>query len=192
MNFAFLKKAAPFIAAVAGSAVPVAAPFLGLAAKKLSDGLGVKVDATADSIKDAISSAMGDPEKLGKLKQIDNEFAEHMKQLDIESAEKFEELAAGDRANAREMQIKMPSRLPGILAVVVTAGFFGLLGLIAYHEAPPGSEKILDVMTGSLGTAWIGVINYYFGSSAGSAAKTALLAQAPAIKGLRADDRPTN
>src|SRR5919108_78948 len=123
LNFAFLKKAAPFIAAVAGSAVPVAAPFLGLAAKKLSDGLGVKVDATADSIKDAISSAMGDPEKLGKLKQIDNEFAEHMKQLDIESAEKFEELAAGDRANAREMQIKMPSRLPGILAVVVTAGF---------------------------------------------------------------------
>jgi hypothetical protein len=48
---------------------------------------------------------------------------------------------------------------------------------MAYHPVPDGSQQVLYAMVGVLGTAWVAVINYYFGSSAGSAAKTDALVQ---------------
>ena len=181
MNLAFIKKAAPFIATVAGIAVPGAAPFLGIASKLLSSGLGTKVDPTGESITSAIATAMANPEQLAVLKKIDDDFALQMKQLDIQSVEDFEKIAADDTASARNLQIQTKSSIPGILAISVTIGFFGLLALTAFHSMPPDSAKIIDIMTGSLGTAWIMIIGYYFGSSSGSDRKTELLAQAPPI-----------
>jgi len=67
-------------------------------------------------------------------------------------------------------------KIPGALAILLTLGFFGLLFLTALHAPPPQSEKVLDVMTGSLGSAWGAVIMYYFGSSAGSDRKTEIMA----------------
>jgi hypothetical protein len=71
-------------------------------------------------------------------------------------------------------------KIPGALAIFVTLGFFGLMFLTALHAPPPQSEKVLDVMTGSLGTAWVAVIMYYFGSSAGSDRKTEIMANGAA------------
>lgn len=181
MGISFIKKAAPWIGTLVGAAVPGAAPFIGIASKLLSDGLGKSVAANGQSISDAITEAMANPDQLAKLKQIDDAFAQQMKQLDIQSAEEFEKIAEQDRESARNMQVQTRSKIPGVLAIAVTCGFFGLLGLAAFHEAPAGSQKVLDLMTGSLGTAWIMIVTYYFGSSAGSAHKTELLAQAPPV-----------
>jgi hypothetical protein len=55
------------------------------------------------------------------------------------------------------------------MAIVVTQGFSGILiGLMTEHFKTSGA---LMLMLGSIGTAWTGIIAFYFGSSAGSQAK---------------------
>ena len=182
MNLSFIKKAMPWIGTIVGTAVPAAAPFIGIASKLLSNGLGKDVPSTADGIKEAIATAMANPEELAKLKQIDNDFALQMKTLDINSTEEFEKIAASDRADARSMEMKTGSKLPAILAITVTVGFFGLLILAILHALPQNSEQVVNIMIGTLGAAFMSVISYYFGSSAGSARKTELLSLAPSTE----------
>jgi hypothetical protein len=67
------------------------------------------------------------------------------------------------------------------LAAIITVGFFGILGMMLFGKVD-GSNPTILMMLGSLSTAWTGIIAYYFGSSAGSQAKTDLLSKAPAIK----------
>ena len=98
-----------------------------------------------------------------------------MQKLGFENIEALESIAAADRANAREREIKTQDWTPKALGISITLGFFGLLYYLLRHEPPNGSRDILNIMLGSLGSAWIGVVSYYFGSSAGSARKTELL-----------------
>lgn len=83
---------------------------------------------------------------------------------------------AADRADARKTQVATASRMPALLAIVVTAGFFGVLGLlIRYGKPADGGDALL--LLGSLGTAWTSVVAYYFGSTSASQRKTELMAQ---------------
>jgi uncharacterized membrane protein YjjP (DUF1212 family) len=59
------------------------------------------------------------------------------------------------------------------LAASVTVGFFGILVALMSGKIEQAAE--VDIMLGSLGTAWTGIIAFYFGSSAGSQAKDAAI-----------------
>lgn len=158
-------------------ALGLGGPLGQLAANAIGKAIGVE-GLTPEKAEAAIAAAQEkDPEILLKLKQVDADFQLQMTKLGFESAEKLEEIAAGDRASARLREMSVRDRIPAILAVGVTAGFFLLLALFAFRDIPVASQTILNVLVGSLGTAWIGIINYYFGSSAGSAAKTAIMSQ---------------
>ncbi len=66
--------------------------------------------------------------------------------------------------------------IPLFLAISTTMGFFALLGDILFREIPSGSKDISFTMLGAVATAWGSLIQYFFGSSAGSARKTDMLA----------------
>ncbi len=68
------------------------------------------------------------------------------------------------------------SIIPLFLAASSTAGLFSAIGMLMEHNVPPESREALMVLVGSLATAWLAVMNYFFGSSAGSQAKTTILA----------------
>jgi hypothetical protein len=123
-------------------------------------------DGTEQQVSDALSSAT--PDQLATIKKIDADFKVRMKELDID----LERISAGDRDSARQMQRDTKDWVPKVLAVVITLGFFGILIWMLLNGMPKTGTEALLMMLGALGTAWTGVVNFYYGSSAGSKAKT--------------------
>jgi len=167
-----IKVVAPWIGTALGG------PLGGLAVEAASNALGLSTR-TADALKTAIGGAT--PEQMLALKNADQAFALQMQTLGFKNEADLEAIVAGDRDSARKMQVSARSWVPGALAVFVTLGFFGILVGLLRNELDTNNQAIL-IMLGSLGTAWTGIIAYYFGSSAGSSRKDELLAHAPAIK----------
>ena len=175
MGFTYvLKKAFPFLS-IAASIVPGG----NIATTVLGQILNLKSGATMDDAGLALLNAT--PEQRAALMSEENRHKEVMQQMGIQSAEQFEQIAAGDRASARTREMTLKDRVPSLLALLVTVGFFGVLGYMMIHSLPTEGHDALLVMLGSLGTAWASVVAYYFGSSSGSARKTELLSQAPAV-----------
>ena len=159
-----LGQVAPTIATALGG------PLAGIAVKTLSAVLLGHENGSEDDVKAAMSSAS--PDQLAALKKIDADFKAHMKELDID----LERIAAGDRDSARQMQRETKDWVPKLLAIVITIGFFGILVWMLVMGMPQTGTEALLMMLGALGTAWTGVVNFYYGSSAGSKAKNDLLA----------------
>lgn len=160
-----LSSVAPSIATALGG------PLAGMGTKALISALGLNDGAGESEIAAAMASAT--PDQLLALKKADQEFAVRMKELDID----LEKINAADRSSAREMQVQTRSYVPAVLAVLVTLGFFGILGYMMGWGLPKNAPNdALLIMLGALGTSWGAVVQFYFGSSMGSARKDEALA----------------
>lgn len=148
-------------------------PFGGLAGTLLAKALG-----TSDPKAQETLIASGDPQVLLQLKGAENELQEHMRQLDIDE----KKLTFDDIANARAMQVSTHDTTPKYLAYFVTAGFFLTLGYLIVYGKPTTGGDVMLVMVGSLGTAWASIVSFFYGSSAGSAAKTDVINKIAATK----------
>lgn len=121
-----------------------------------------------EGVKDIIRTFKLPPEQQ---LQFDSKMAELQTQAEI----KLAELEASDRNSARQRETAIKDKTPAILAYSITIGFFSVLFYMLNFEVPQSEREVLFVMLGSLGAAWTGIIAYYFGSSAGSAAKHATI-----------------
>jgi len=70
-----------------------------------------------------------------------------------------------DKPNAHQQFLNPQDKVPAILAILTTLGFFATLGSIMFIPMQENSKGVMDVMLGSLGTAWISCIAYYFGAN---------------------------
>ena len=162
-----LKQFGPLLGQIAPTiATALGGPLAGIAVKTLSAVLFGHENGSEEEISAAMANAS--PDQLAALKKIDADFKAHMKELDID----LERIAAGDRDSARQMQRDTRDWVPKVLAVVITLGFFGILIWMLLNGMPKTGTEALLMMLGALGTAWTGVVNFYYGSSAGSKAKT--------------------
>jgi len=162
-----VKTVAPWIGTALGS------PLGGMAVSAICDALGID-DKTEEGVRAALSGAT--PDQLLALKKADQDFALRMQELGFANQEKLASLDVENTKDARGMQIATQSKIPGTLAILITIGFFGILiGMLGGWLKASDNQALL-IMLGALGAAWGAVVNYYYGSSAGSDAKTRILA----------------
>jgi hypothetical protein len=162
----WLKQIAPTIATALGG------PLAGLAVDAISKAVGIDPKDVNKTIADGKLTA----DQISQIKQAELAMAARAQELGLD----FEKIAVDDRKSARDMQSKTQSYIPGLMAIAVTLGFFGILvGLMTEHFK---TSDALMLMLGSLGTAWTGIIAFYFGSSAGSQKKDDLLHQSSPTK----------
>lgn len=151
-------------------------PLGGMAVEAAANALGLNTK-TVDAVKQALSGAT--PEQMLALKQADQAFSLQMQALGFKNVTDMEALAAGDRKDARAMQVVKPSPVPAMLSTGVTLGYFGILIGMMLGWLKVSDSQALLLMLGSLSTAWGMVMAFWFGTTRDSGRKTELLAQAP-------------
>ena len=144
-------------------------PLGGAAASFIADKLGIE-SKTIEAVTNVLNSGKLSPEQISAIKVAEIDFQKFLEQNKIDLVK----MDFDNTKSARDMQIITKSTTPAIMSYLITAGFFGILTYML-SDAYVSSEPLL-VMLGSLGTAWIAVVNYWFGSSHGSAQKSELLA----------------
>ena len=154
---------APFLGTMIGG------PFGAAAGKLVGQVLLGNENASEAEIEKALAQAT--PEQLVELRRVDAEYKTKMAELGIDE----QKIAAMDRDSARQREMVTKDKIPAVLALLLTFGFFGVLTMMMLYPIQQGTQGVIEVMLGSLGTAWISVITYYFGSSYGSQIKTQLL-----------------
>ena len=159
MDLSFLKQLATTVASALGG------PLAGMAVEALAGKLGVP----ADEAQKVLDSGKLSGDQVAAIQQSEIELKAKAQEMGLD----FAKLENEDRDSARKMQMTNHSWVPPVMAIGITLGFFGILIGLMSGKVVAGPE--IEIMLGSLGTAWTGVVAFYFGSSASSQKKDDLL-----------------
>lgn len=144
-------------------------PLGGAAAAFIADKLGIE-NKTIEAVSEVLNSGKLSADQISALKLAEIDFNKFLQQNRIDLAR----LDVDNTKSARDMASTTKSLTPAVMSYLITAGFFGILGYMM-SSSYQSSEPLL-VMLGSLGTAWVAVVNFWFGSSHGSQVKDKLMA----------------
>lgn len=165
----FLKSIVPMIGTALGG------PFGTVAATFVANAMGLD-SKDVKSVTDVLTGGKMTPDQVAQLKLAEIEFNKFCMTHEIDKAK----LDIDNTKSARDMQISTRAMTPSVLTYLITIGFFGILAYMMSSDYK-ASEPLL-VMLGSLGTAWVACVNFWFGSSHGSSVKSELLANSTPAK----------
>jgi len=152
-----LKQALTNIAPLLGSLI--GGPLGNTAGQAVSQLLLGKPKASGRELEQALNNISA--EQSIKLKALDAEYQTKLLNLQLDA----KRVSLQDRNSARQRALSTQDKVPAILAILMTLGFFATLGLMMFVPLQESAQGVMDVMLGSLGTAWISCIAYYFGAS---------------------------
>ena len=162
-----------------GVGAPVGAAVAGIGALV---GHALGVDGTSpDAVLQAVQT---DPAAAEKLMEVQSNTKVQLQQILAQQAvalaqenTKRGQQQIDDRVSARNMAVQTRDVwTPRIIASLVILGAFLGEGFALSHVIPAGSEVLAGRVLGTLDSALLAVLYYYFGGSAGSDRKTELLA----------------
>ena len=173
---------------IAGAAPQLAhalgGPLAGAAVAQISRAVFGETGADEETLADALAQAS--PDHLIALKKAEHEFQIALREASLDALR----IDAGDRANARQRQIALADWTPSVIGGLIILGFFIVLGVMVARQLPVGAETEFSIMLGALATMTAAVVNYFFGSSAGSKEKTRLMAFGPEAGAPPPAERP--
>lgn len=170
-----VEKLAPTIATCVGGPLAGGA----IAALEGVFGLTPSASSSTDDRQNAIAAAISGatPEQLAAMRKADQDYAVAMAQAGFKDTETLASLKVQDTVSARDMQKANKSPVPAWLTFFITTGFFGLLTALFIYPVPDGSKALIYSATGTLGTVWLVVVHFWFGSTSDTAQVNELLAK---------------
>lgn len=148
-----IENVAPTIATALGG------PVAGMAVKALSNALLGHGDGSEDDIRTALATAT--PDQIASIRKVDNDFKVQMKSLDIDLVE----IAASDRASAREMAIGTQSFTPSVMSYVIVMCWAVIQYFLFTHVIEASMRELIARVLGTLDGALMLVLSFWFGSS---------------------------
>ena len=148
-------------------------PLGGAAVAAIGSALGVS-DATQDKIKAAIEQGQLTGEQVAKLKELELQFQSEEKERGF----KYAELAFKDRDSARTNNtaggIQARLFVMSVVLLVATLGCEAVVLFVGYPKEIP--DVLVGRILGLMDSVALMVLAYYYGTSAGSAQKTEIMA----------------
>jgi hypothetical protein len=170
------KKGLPLLGSVLGGPAAVAGQVVSMVAGEL----GLETDNEDEIIKHIESN----PDTVLALKKLEADTKVELRKLSLQATElqiKQDQAYLDDRSDARSREESFIERTGGrdwsmtALAWTITAGFLGAVYALIFAVVP--SSEVLLLLLGTLGSSFIAIVSYYFGSSKGSSDKNSMLQQ---------------
>lgn len=168
-----LKSLAPTVASA------LLGPMAGAAVTAIGSVLGVNAP-TLQKIQGVIAAGQMTPEQLMQMKELDLKF----QQMEQDGKFKFAELEFKDRDSARQASVQggTMGRLFWMSLWLISTVLIAELCVLAFGIPHGVPELVVGRVLGMLDSVAMQVLNFWFGTSHGSAEKTALLAAASPVK----------
>lgn len=163
-----LKILAPTVASALGG------PLAGAAVSAIGGMFGIP-EATQDKIETMFTDGKMTPDQISALRTLELQYQND----EQERGFKYTELEFKDRDSARTMAEQTHSLTPSLLTWVVVAVVMLAEGGMLFKSIPSVVDPVvLGRIMGTMDSALIMVLSFWFGSNSGSARKTELLAAA--------------